>query len=52
VEKQDARSIDDDQTSIWPGDLQSSFLEGMKICGMFALICGASAQEPRKTSEP
>jgi len=51
--KQDAWCINDNLTSIWPDDLQSSFLEHMKICGMFALIRGASAQETRKkTSEP
>jgi hypothetical protein len=46
--KQDARCINDHLTSIWPGDLQSSFLEHMKMSGMFAfLIPGASAQESR-----
>lgn len=46
--KQDARCINDDLTSTWPGDLQSSFLEHMKKSGMFAfLISGASAQESR-----
>ena len=46
--KQDARCINDDVTSIWLGDLQSSSLEHMKMSGMFAfLIPRASAQESR-----
>jgi hypothetical protein len=46
--EQDTRGINDHLTRIRPGDLQSSFLEHMKMTGMFAyLIACASAQESR-----
>jgi hypothetical protein len=48
VEKQDAWGINYYLTSVWPGDLQSSFLEHMMMTGIFDyLIPSASAQEPR-----
>ena len=44
----DARGINDDLTRIWPSDPQLSFLEHVKMTGMFTfLIRRASAQKPR-----
>jgi hypothetical protein len=41
--KQDAWGINDQLTSIWPGDLQHPFLERMKMTGMFAYLTGRAS---------
>jgi hypothetical protein len=50
--EQGARRINNQLTRIWPGELQLSFPENMKMPGMFTyLIPGAPHKSPNKTSE-